>query len=125
MAQPPPQWLQLVQKLERTIGVPVESLVRTDAYFDALTKANRARSKVNGTIERLQSEWLHLFNLPAASDIRGLRVQLSRVERRLNELAKEVADLEGEAEERRLAEISQELADLEQAAAEARASEPE
>jgi hypothetical protein len=91
-------WLEAVQRFERAIGEPVEAFVRSDAYFDLMTQTRRSRARVMRAFEQAAEEWLHLFNLPAASDIRRLREQLSRVERQLNEVAKDVADLEEERE---------------------------
>ena len=92
MAAEQPAWLKLVLRLERAIGAPVESAVRSDAYFDLLTRANRARARLLDAGETWTQEWLHLLNLPAASDVRKLREQLSRVERQLASLARTVDD---------------------------------
>jgi hypothetical protein len=92
-AKPPPDqplWLQLILRFERAIGVPVESAVRSDAYFDLVAHANRTRARLTELTEGLTQEWLHLFNLPAASDVRRLREQLGRLERQLGELAKDL-----------------------------------
>ena len=37
---------------------------------------------------------LHLLNLPAGTDVRRVREQLSRLERRLDQLSYDVADLD-------------------------------
>ena len=92
MANEQPLWLQMVYRLERAVGTPVEKAVRSDTYFDLVAQANRARRRTVSTLQELQREWLHTFNLPAASDVRGVREQLARVERRLNELSKELGD---------------------------------
>jgi len=90
----PPLWLEAIRRFERAIGVPVESAVRSDAHFDLVTQANRARTLMTRRFEELSEQWLHLFNLPAGSDVRRLREQLGRVERQLNRVAKELADRE-------------------------------
>ena len=90
----PPPWLEAIRRLERAVGVPIESAVRTDQYFDLVTQANRVRARATRTFEELTEQWLHLFNMPAASEVRRLREQLSRVERQLNRVAKDVADLD-------------------------------
>ena len=46
MATEQPLWLRLVLRFERAIGVPVESAVRSDTYFDLLTHANRTRARL-------------------------------------------------------------------------------
>jgi hypothetical protein len=93
----PPLWLEAVRRLERAVGVPIESAVRSDAYFDLVTQANRARARMTRTFEEVSEQWLHLFNVPAASEVRRLREQLGRVERQLNRVAKQLADDREEA----------------------------
>jgi hypothetical protein len=91
MSSGPPLWLQAVYRLERAIGGPIESAVHSDAYFDAVTQLNRARGRAIGAVEGVSRRCLHLVNLPAGTDIRRVREQLSRVERRMNALTDELA----------------------------------
>jgi ubiquinone biosynthesis protein UbiJ len=90
-----PSWLDAVRKLERAIGVPVESAVTSDAYFDAVTQLKRAQAQIADFVEEASGEVFRLFNLPAGSDIRRMREQLSRMERRLDKLSKEIAAQNG------------------------------
>ena len=87
-----PLWLRAVIRLERAIGEPIESAVRSDTYFDVVSTTTRVRRKVAGTAEGVSRRCLHLLNLPAGSDIRGMRQQLARMERRLNQLSHDVAE---------------------------------
>jgi hypothetical protein len=89
-----PLWLRLVCGLERAIGEPVESAVHSDAYFDAVAQATRMRARAIGAVEGVSRRCLHLFNLPAGTDLRRVREQLSRMERRLNEINDELAAVE-------------------------------
>jgi hypothetical protein len=89
-----PLWLTVVLRLERAIGEPVESAVRSDAYFDAVAHATRLRARAIGTVEGVSRRFLHLFNLPAGTDLRRVREQLGRMERRLIEMNDELAALE-------------------------------
>ena len=109
--QSQPLWLELVQRFERAIGVPVESALRSDAYFDSITHANRARARLTALAEDLAEQWLHAFNLPAATDVRRLREQLSRVERELIAVGKAVEDAQeaGEEPSRRLERVEAQL----------------
>ena len=70
------------------------SAVRSDPYFDLVSTTTRVRRKVAGTAEGVSRRCLHLLNLPAGSDIRNLRQQLARMERRLNQLSHDVAELD-------------------------------
>ena len=89
-----PLWLRAVYRLERAVGEPVEAAVRTDTYFDVMSTVTRttkgAKRKVSGASTRA----LHLLNLPAGTDVRRMREQLARMERRLNQLSEQVEDLD-------------------------------
>jgi hypothetical protein len=90
-----PLWLKAVHKIERAVGEPIEAAVRTDTYFDLASKATRASAQARRTVVGTSTRVLHLFNLPAGSDVRRLREQLSRMERRLNQLSEDVSELDG------------------------------
>ncbi len=89
-----PLWLRVVLRVERAIGEPIESAVRSDKYFDLVTKTTRVRRTVGGAAEGVSRRCLHLLNLPAGSDIRNMRQQLARMERRLNQLSDDVSELD-------------------------------
>jgi hypothetical protein len=95
MAADQPRWLDLVLRFERAIGVPAENAVGSDAYFDFVTHAQRTRARLGEVAESLSRQWLHVLNLPAESDVRRLHEQLSRVERRLNKIAKDLETSDG------------------------------
>ncbi len=100
MSSQAPLWLKAVHRLERAIGEPVEAAVHTDTYFDLVTKATRATLTAKRTAVGTSTRMLHLLNLPAGSDVRRLREQLSRMERRLNQLTDEVDELDGSSRDR-------------------------
>jgi hypothetical protein len=89
-----PLWLRAVIRLERAIGEPIESAVRSDTYFDLVSTTTRVRRKVGGAAEGVSRRCLHMLNLPAGSDIRRMRQQLARMERRLNQLSHDVSELD-------------------------------
>jgi hypothetical protein len=89
-----PLWLRAVLRLERAIGEPIESAVRSDTYFDLVSTTTRVRRKVEGAAEGVSRRCLHMLNLPAGSDIRRMRQQLARMERRLNQLSHDVSELD-------------------------------
>jgi hypothetical protein len=95
MSSNQPLWLRAVYRLERAVGAPIESAVRSDTYFDIVAVVTRASAKTRRTAEGASRRALHLVNLPAGSDVRRLREQLSRMERRLNELTEEIAERDG------------------------------
>ena len=89
---PSPSWLDLVRRFERAIGGPVERAVTSEAYFDLLPLARRAYAQVEETVAAVTEEWYRLLNLPTGTDVRQLRTQLSRMERQLERLTKELED---------------------------------
>src|SRR5437763_16146134 len=89
-----PLWLRVVLRVERAVGEPIEAAVRSETYFDLISTTTRVRRKVEGTAEGVSRRCLHLLNLPAGSDIRRLRQQLARMERRLDQLSNHVAELD-------------------------------
>lgn len=95
-----PGWLDAVLKLERVIGSRIERVVTSDEYFELTASANRARKRFSAKFESAQEEWLHLFNLPAGTDVRRLREQIARVERELEALSLNLADRDEEAASR-------------------------
>jgi hypothetical protein len=94
MSTSQPLWLQVVYRLERAVGAPVESAVHSDTYFDTVAQMTRARARLIGAVEEVSRRCLHLVNLPAGTDVRRVREQLARMERRLNALSEEIATLE-------------------------------
>jgi hypothetical protein len=94
MASNAPLWLNLVLRVERAVGGPVEAAVRSETYFDAVTELSRARRRVTDTLESVSKRGLHLLNLPAGTDVRRLREQLARMDRRLLQISKELEQLE-------------------------------
>jgi hypothetical protein len=94
MGQAQPLWLRAVHKVERTIGEPIESAVRSDAYFDIVSATTRVRRTAVGIAEGVSRRALHMLNLPAGTDIRRMRQQLARMERRLNRLSDELAKID-------------------------------
>ena len=89
-----PLWLRVVLRVERAVGEPIEAAVRSETYFDLISTTTRIRRKVEGTAEGVSRRCLHLLNLPAGSDIRRLRQQLARMERRLDQLSDAAAELD-------------------------------
>ena len=92
MPDGPPLWLKVVLRAERAVGSRVEAAVHSDPYFDLVTIFNRQRAGLIGSVEGVSKRILHLANLPAGTDIRRVREQLARMERRLVEVSKELEE---------------------------------
>jgi hypothetical protein len=85
-----PLWLDLVLRAERMVGARVEDAVHSDTYFDLVTELSRTKAFLAGTVEGVSKRIWHLVNLPAGTDLRRVREQLARMERRVVELSKEL-----------------------------------
>jgi hypothetical protein len=96
-----PLWLKIVLRVERAVGGPVEAAVHSDAYFDVVAELNRGTRRVTDAIESVSKRGLHLLNLPAGTDIRRVREQLARMDRRLLQMSKELERLERERDAER------------------------
>ena len=99
MAPNRPLWRKAFNRIERGVGGPLETAVRSDVFFEVVARTTRARGTVGGGLEALSRRWLHLLNLPAGSDIRRLREQLARMDRRLLTVTKELAALQAAQEQ--------------------------
>jgi hypothetical protein len=97
MAADQPLWRRAFDRIERGVGGPLETTVRSDAFFEVLAHAMKARGAVAGSLEALSRRGLHLLNLPAASDMRRVREQVAAVDRRLLALSKELAEVRRDA----------------------------
>ena len=94
MAARAPLWLSLTLRLERAVGARVEDAVHSDAYFDVVAELSRAKRQLTDAVESVSKRGLHLLNLPAGTDIRRVREQLARMDRRILQIAKELEELE-------------------------------
>src|SRR3954469_6815348 len=95
-----PLWLRTVLRLGRAVGGPVESVVRSDTYFDPVARVSRLRRGAVNRVEGVSRRGLHLLNLPAGTDVRRMREQLSRLERRLDQLSHDTSALDDEPRRR-------------------------
>lgn len=79
MAQP--AWRRAFDKLERTVGEPLEDAVASQRYVDLVVKGMKAQLAVNRTVKRAVDHQiaraLHLINVPAYSDLRRLSRQMT------------------------------------------------
>ena len=64
---------------------------RAIASFDTLTRLKRAHAQVAAVVENVTDDVFRMLNVPAGSDVRKLREQVSRMERRLEAMSKELA----------------------------------
>lgn len=78
------------RRAERLVGRPLERAVQSDAAIDAMIRMNALQGDVQRQVERVLRAYLHLFNVPALTDVRRLSRQMSYLERRVRELSREL-----------------------------------
>ena len=111
MAQP--AWRRAFDKLERTVGEPLEDAVASQRYVDLVVKGTKAQLAFNRIVKRAVDDQiaraLHLFNVPAYSDMRRLSRQLTTLTGEMRGLTQQADRLSVVATrlEERQAELSQ------------------
>jgi len=88
----PPRWQRGVGRVVNLVGPPVEAVTRRDEFAIAVGLARTVSGELRRRFERQSKRALHLFNLPAGSDIRALRQQVASLERQLRDLGKLVEE---------------------------------
>ena len=84
----PPRWQREVGRVMNLVGPPLEAVARRDEFAIAVGLARTVRGDLQRRFERQSRRALHLFNLPAGSDIRALRNQIAGLERQIRDLGK-------------------------------------
>jgi len=72
--------------VEGAAGRRLEEFVRTGTFAEALGLATRARAGLEREVERRTRRALHVFNLPAASDVTRLRRQVASLDHEVRRL---------------------------------------
>ena len=93
MAVHPPLWRRAFDTAERAVGGPLENVVRTETFADAVALAFALRRRVGREVERQSRRALHRVNLPAASDMRRISQQLAVLERQVRSLSHELEEM--------------------------------
>ena len=88
----PPRWQREVGRVVNLVGPRLEAATKRDEFAIAVGLARTVQGDLRRRFERSSKRALHLFNLPAGSDIRALRQQIASLERQLRDLGKSVED---------------------------------
>lgn len=78
-----PAWRQAYDSWEKAVAPGLEQLTASAGFRDVVATAARVNATVAKEAERASRQWLHLWNLPAASDVRRLRRQVAGLEQEL------------------------------------------
>jgi hypothetical protein len=97
-----PLWRKAFDSVERAIAPGLESTVRSEGFADVATVLMRMQAAMTRSTERAMRRALHMWNLPAGSDVKRVSEQIASLERRIRDLAKRVEDLAEELHGQRI-----------------------
>ena len=86
-----PVWRQLFDSWEKAVAPGLEDMTASSQFRDALATMTRATGSIQSETERMSRQWLHLWNLPAAGDVRALRRQIASLDKEVKGLREELA----------------------------------
>lgn len=108
-----PLWRQVYNSWEQAVTPGLQQVTASTGFRDLMAMGMKANADLTREIERASRQWLHLWNLPAATDVRRLRQQVSGLERELlalrNELERTVVEPQPGGTYRKLSEKDIEL----------------
>jgi hypothetical protein len=88
----PPRWQRAVLEVQSRANPVLRAAVDREDVSASLALLQSLRANALRATEAPTRRLLHLLNLPAASDVNRLLVQIASLEREVRELRKEVAD---------------------------------
>jgi hypothetical protein len=92
MAGNKPLWRRGVEAVDRVASPVVEGATRHEAFKTSVSLIQRSRRAVFRRTERMSRRWLHQMNLPTASDVNRLLLQIAAVENRVRTLNRMLED---------------------------------
>ncbi|MFT4126142.1 MAG: hypothetical protein QM662_07915 [Gordonia sp. (in: high G+C Gram-positive bacteria)] len=85
-----PSLRDLYDSAERALTPPIEAVVQSDELAIATSLIGKARRGIGRRVDGVNAAVLHLANIPAGSDIRKLRRQVSELDYEIRQLRLEV-----------------------------------
>jgi len=85
-----PAWRWTYDAVETTVTPWVEAVVHTGEFASSTTLLARTRRQVGDQVNGVAARFLHLFNLPARTDIQRLRRQVGALDREVRRLSAEL-----------------------------------
>src|SRR5689334_19616043 len=94
MADDRPAWRQGFDAIEAAIAPRLEELVRSEPFQIAAGLVSSAQRDAQQRAERTMRRALHLWNLPAGSDVTRILNEIGKLQRDVRELARRVDERE-------------------------------
>jgi hypothetical protein len=98
-AEAAPLWRQGYDAMEREVAPRLDAMVRSDGFAQAMGVVARLQRAVQQEVARSTRRWLHLLNLPAATDVSRILTEMGRLEKQVRDLTHqlEAAQRDGRA----------------------------
>ena len=90
MSEARPLWRQAFDLVEGAVGPPLKSIVGSEHFAVAAGLAARIQKTAQRQTERNTRRLLHLWNLPAGSDVTRILTELGKLQREMRELSRQV-----------------------------------
>lgn len=97
MADDRPAWRQGFDAIEAAVAPRLEGLVKSEQFQIAAGLVSAAQRDAQRRAERTMRRALHLWNLPAGSDVTRILNELGKLQRDVRELARRVDERREEA----------------------------
>ena len=95
-----PLWRGAFDRVERAVGGPLESVVAGQPFNDLMVLVFRAQGAMYDAFEHQTRAILHLWNLPARSDVTRLHRQVGALSAEVRALAERLEEQQQQAESR-------------------------
>lgn len=89
MAEKPP-WRIAVEEFERSIGAPIEELVKSDEFAGFAAEAAKRQAVMQQEVTAASNQWLHALNLPTATDLTELRQDVAALRAEIRALTEQL-----------------------------------
>ena len=94
MASSSPLWKQLFDAVDERLSPTINEMARSEDAATLAALGRRGRSEIDRRMEQASRRALHLFNLPAGSDVNRLLEHIARLEREVRDLRNLLTDRE-------------------------------
>lgn len=93
MSEARPVWRQAYDMLEQAVGPQLKTVVSSEPFAVAVGLMARAQKSAQRQAERNTRRLLHLWNLPAGSDVTRIIAEIGKLQREVRELTRQVDGL--------------------------------
>jgi hypothetical protein len=90
-----PLWRQAFDAVDGAVGPRLTELINSEGFAIAVGLMSRAQSEVRRRSERTTRRMLHLWNLPAGSDVTRLLNEIGALQQQVRDLTRQLNEAKG------------------------------